>query len=31
MTETNKHFVVFHRPGPKWVKGADFREQPGVG
>lgn len=24
-------FVVLHRPGPKWVQGADFREQPGVG
>ena len=25
------HYVVFHAPGPKWKKGVDFREQPGVG
>jgi uncharacterized protein YciI len=23
--------VVFHRPGPKWKPGIDFREQEGVG
>lgn len=23
--------VVFHRPGPKWQHGVDFREQEGVG
>ena len=23
--------VVFHRPGPKWKPGVDFREQEGVG
>lgn len=23
-------FVVFHRPGPKWQYGVDFREQEGV-
>jgi uncharacterized protein YciI len=24
-------YVVFHRPGPKWKPGVDFREQEGVG
>ena len=24
-------YVVFHRPGPKWQYGVDFREQEGVG
>ena len=24
-------YVVFHRPGPKWKPGVDFREQAGVG
>ena len=24
-------YVVFHRPGPKWQTGVDFREQEGVG
>jgi uncharacterized protein YciI len=24
-------YVVFHRPGPKWQSGLDFREQDGVG
>lgn len=24
------HYVVFHRPGPKWQYGVDFREQDGV-
>ena len=24
-------YVVFHRPGPKWQAGVDFREQEGVG
>src|SRR5215217_5698123 len=24
-------FVIFHRPGPKWQMGVDFREQDGVG
>ena len=24
-------YVVFHRPGPKWKRGIDFREQDGVG
>ncbi len=23
-------FVVFHKPGPEWRQGVDFREQPGV-
>ena len=23
-------YVVFHRPGPKWQHGVDFREQEGV-
>jgi uncharacterized protein YciI len=23
-------YVVFHRPGPKWQAGVDFREQDGV-
>jgi uncharacterized protein YciI len=23
--------VVFHRPGPKWQQGVDFRDQDGVG
>lgn len=23
--------VVFHSPGPNWLAGVDFREQPGVG
>ena len=23
-------YVVFHKPGPKWEIGIDFREQPGV-
>jgi uncharacterized protein len=24
-------YVVFHRPGPRWRQGVDFREQDGVG
>jgi len=24
-------YVVFHKPGPKWGHGVDFREQDGVG
>ena len=24
-------YVVFHRPGPKWQQGVDFRQQEGVG
>jgi uncharacterized protein YciI len=24
-------YLVFHRPGPKWQYGLDFREQAGVG
>jgi uncharacterized protein YciI len=24
-------YVVFHKPGPKWPYGVDFREQNGVG
>jgi uncharacterized protein YciI len=24
------HYVVFHRPGPKWQPGVDFREQEGI-
>jgi uncharacterized protein YciI len=24
-------YVVFHRPGPRWQLGIDFREQDGVG
>lgn len=24
------HAVVFHRPGPQWQAGVNFREQPGV-
>jgi uncharacterized protein YciI len=27
----NTHQVVFHSPGPSWLAGVDFREQPGVG
>ncbi len=23
-------FVVFHKPGPSWQQGIDFRQQPGV-
>ena len=23
-------FIIVHTPGPKWVSGLDFREQPGV-
>ncbi len=23
-------YVVFHKPGPGWLPGVDFREQPGV-
>jgi len=23
-------YVVFHSPGPSWIQGVDFREQPGV-
>lgn len=30
MTDNNMQFVVFHRPGPVWQPGVDFREQPGV-
>ena len=26
----NVQYVVFHRPGPAWQAGVDFREQPGV-
>ena len=24
-------YVVFHTPGPAWLEGVDFRDQPGVG
>ena len=24
-------YVVFHKPGPKWQYGGDFKEQEGVG
>lgn len=24
------YYVLLHTPGPKWVEGTDFREQPGV-
>jgi len=27
----NIRYVVFHKPGPKWQVGVDFREQPGIG
>lgn len=27
---TTVRYVVFHSPGPAWVPGVDFREQPGV-
>lgn len=27
----NIQYVVFHKPGPKWQPGVDFREQIGVG
>ncbi len=30
MSNPSVHFVVFHRPGPAWQLGVDFREQPGV-
>jgi len=23
-------YIIIHRPGPKWVEGVDFRDQPGV-
>jgi len=29
-TSLRVRYVVFHRPGPNWQPGADFREQPGV-
>jgi len=29
--EPQIYFVVFHRPGPNWQPGVDFREQPGIG
>jgi uncharacterized protein YciI len=32
MTNTPRiHYVVFHKPGPAWQPGVEFREQPGVG
>lgn len=30
MTAPRVRHVVFHRPGPAWLTGVDFREQPGV-
>ena len=30
-TSRRVRFVVFHRPGPTWKPGIDFREQEGVG
>jgi uncharacterized protein YciI len=30
-TSRSVRYVVFHRPGPKWKPGIDFREQDGVG
>jgi uncharacterized protein YciI len=29
-THPSIRYVVFHRPGPKWLAGVDFREQDGV-
>lgn len=29
-TQPSIRYVVFHRPGPKWQHGVDFREQEGV-
>ncbi len=29
-TTPNIRYVVFHKPGPKWQHGIDFREQAGV-
>ena len=31
MSAPNTHYVIFHRPGPQWQAGVDFREQPGIG
>jgi uncharacterized protein YciI len=31
VTSTDTRLVVLHTPGPKWKRGVDFREQPGVG
>jgi uncharacterized protein YciI len=31
LTSRPVRYVVFHRPGPKWQYGVDFREQNGVG
>ena len=30
-TVPNIRYVVFHKPGPQWQYGIDFREQAGVG
>lgn len=30
-SQPDTRYVVFHKPGPKWVPGVDFRNQPGVG
>jgi len=30
-TQRPIRYVVFHKPGPKWQYGVDFREQDGVG
>jgi uncharacterized protein YciI len=30
-TMSNIRYVVFHKPGPQWRYGIDFREQTGVG
>ena len=29
-TRPSIRYVVFHKPGPKWQSGVDFREQDGV-
>lgn len=30
-TSRSVRYVVFHKPGPRWQYGVDFREQDGVG
>lgn len=30
-TPPKRYFVLMHRPGPAWVRGKSFRDQPGIG
>ena len=30
LTPPSSCFIVFHTPGPAWLPGVDFRQQPGV-